>query len=644
MSFGNPAFLYALPAVLLPLIIHLLKLYRSTTIYYTRVSEIKQLKRDQKKVKQLKDLLTLIIRTLAILFLVFAFAQASFTPKNTALNKSNAELSLFIDNSASNQLYDGKGLEEFKNEAIKLLDNLPEEQLLNLITLNNYFKDLNLSEAIKKVNDIELSLLTTAPVLEADSNGKTFIFSDFQKSTWPQTSFINNSQAYKAFKTESNIAIDTVYALAVKDVRGDQKILSQISRTTNAAKKCTYKLSLNGEVLVSKILDFGNDNTLNDTIFIPADSLKYSQISIDIEDANGLIFDNSYKLIVPPLQKSKVLIYTAKNDAKAFEKLLSNDKEYQAEVLVQGRDNFVSTPYDNLLIVAGINQLDVNLKAELQRLEEKGGVCLFFPGKDAETSLLDYFKSKNIVLNFQNSNDNQLLAFRFKHPFFKDVFSRIPNKPELPYVNNAYAISGHAAYEELISGVYGALAIEKNNQDFSLILSGIPYAEAGNSNFFQHALFVPFALKALEKYNPQKGNIRLIGTRLYSEIYRNGEAEIFYNKQSLAILPWKKQFGKSYLDLDGINLSAGFYTIKSEDFNAEFAINYTRSESNINFYSNSELENFGITSIASDDLLSKANLSDQKSNASYLFFALVFILLLLESIVNKLIGNGRKTL
>ena len=184
MIFGNPAFLYALPVVFVPVIIHFLKLYRTTTFYYSRVEDIKRLKKDQKKVKQLRDLLTLLLRSLAILCLVLAFAKPSFTTndKNDTLN--NKALLFVIDNSPSNDLGNNKGLSAYKTALINTLDNLPEEQSIALTTADEVWENELIGDAIKKVSGLGASNKAFETIALADSNVSMIIFSDFQSEEW----------------------------------------------------------------------------------------------------------------------------------------------------------------------------------------------------------------------------------------------------------------------------------------------------------------------------------------------------------------------------------------------------------------------------------------------------------------------------
>ena len=75
MSFVYPAFLWALAALSIPIIIHLFNFRRYKTVYFPDISFLKEVKQETDSRSKIKHWLVLLMRLLAISFLVFAFAQ-----------------------------------------------------------------------------------------------------------------------------------------------------------------------------------------------------------------------------------------------------------------------------------------------------------------------------------------------------------------------------------------------------------------------------------------------------------------------------------------------------------------------------------------------------------------------------------------
>src|SRR5882724_3041402 len=97
MSFGYPAFLWALLALAIPVIIHLFNFRKTTRIYFSNTKFLKQVKEETTQKRRLKQYLVLASRLLFIFFLVIAFAQP-FLPAREQIGKGR-EVTLYLDNS-----------------------------------------------------------------------------------------------------------------------------------------------------------------------------------------------------------------------------------------------------------------------------------------------------------------------------------------------------------------------------------------------------------------------------------------------------------------------------------------------------------------------------------------------------------------
>ncbi|MBC8377016.1 MAG: BatA domain-containing protein [FCB group bacterium] len=105
MTFLNPIFLWFLPLISIPIIIHLLAKRKSKLIDFPSLKFLKLLEQDALRKFNIKQLILLIIRTLMILLIILAFARPGLD-RSTGfrLNSGSIDLLIFaIDNTASNQ-------------------------------------------------------------------------------------------------------------------------------------------------------------------------------------------------------------------------------------------------------------------------------------------------------------------------------------------------------------------------------------------------------------------------------------------------------------------------------------------------------------------------------------------------------------
>lgn len=137
MSFVYPAFLFASALVAIPIIVHLFNFRRYKTVYFTNVRFLKEVKEETTSRSKLKHLLVLAARVLAVLFLVFAFAQP-FIPvsKNDLPKDGNRGISIFIDNSfsMSAEADDEALLLKAKRKAREIVDVYGETGRFQLLT------------------------------------------------------------------------------------------------------------------------------------------------------------------------------------------------------------------------------------------------------------------------------------------------------------------------------------------------------------------------------------------------------------------------------------------------------------------------------------------------------------------------------
>ena len=122
MTFLSPFFLWLLPLVAVPVIIHLLAKRKSKLIDFPSLKFLKLLEQDALRKFNVKQLILLIIRTLMILFIILAFARPGMD-RSSGFRLSSGSIDMLIialDNTASNRSnfenIDRAWLQKFSNE------------------------------------------------------------------------------------------------------------------------------------------------------------------------------------------------------------------------------------------------------------------------------------------------------------------------------------------------------------------------------------------------------------------------------------------------------------------------------------------------------------------------------------------------
>ena len=137
MTFLAPWILAALPAALIPVVIHLLNRGRPRPIHWAAMQMLLESVRKNQRRLQLRDLILLILRILVVAVLVFLFARfALWAPAGSAgLVPTPVSAMLVLDVSASMGQSDGRTsrLESAREAALKLLDKISADSVCGVI-------------------------------------------------------------------------------------------------------------------------------------------------------------------------------------------------------------------------------------------------------------------------------------------------------------------------------------------------------------------------------------------------------------------------------------------------------------------------------------------------------------------------------
>jgi len=156
MIFQFPSFLWALGALLIPILIHLFNFRKTTQIYFSNTRFLKQVKQETTQKRKIKQYLILAARLLFIFFLVMAFAQP-FLPAAEQVG-SQKNVAIYIDNSLSMSApvaEKKRAIDEASERVREIVTALPPDVKYQLIT-NDFASFSNSFKAKTEVED-ELS-------------------------------------------------------------------------------------------------------------------------------------------------------------------------------------------------------------------------------------------------------------------------------------------------------------------------------------------------------------------------------------------------------------------------------------------------------------------------------------------------------
>ena len=154
MQFLHPEYFYALPALLIPIFIHLFQLRRFKKYAFTNVALLQKIRFQTRKSSQLKKWLILILRLLAMAFMILAFSQPYFS--NQKSTNVPSETVLYLDNSFSMQALGANG-PLFKRAVQDVISGIDEGQKISLFMNDISYQSTTLKDIKNKLLNLNYS-------------------------------------------------------------------------------------------------------------------------------------------------------------------------------------------------------------------------------------------------------------------------------------------------------------------------------------------------------------------------------------------------------------------------------------------------------------------------------------------------------
>jgi hypothetical protein len=584
MRFVHPEILYALFALIIPIIVHLFQLRRFKTEAFTNVVLLKKLETSSRKSSQLKKWLTLITRLLLVGSLIMAFAQPYF-PNQVASNDEK-ELSIFLDNSYSMSLK-GENGELFLRAKEDLIEYLPENEKFHLATHTDNYKDLTKKE-LKSIifdisytsNTLDFKNLITKSISNFNKKTKTkrnlIVLSDFQ-------SFENSFQAdstdaidyhlvkYKPINTQ-NFSIDTLYLK--KDSNSKQLIFKIKSSTVSNAtlpvsifnfNKLLGKFSLKFDDESEKIYQFDIDDT----------EIKGGKIII--EDS-GLRYDNSLYFSITKPEPINVLVIS-NTYTEYFDRIFKNERFNYKQVLIENLEYSEMTSND-VILLNELSEIPETLSLSVENAKKDNKVIGIIPGKNANVfSYNILFKALNFkAYQAKINREIKLTNINFGHPLFTNVFTEKVENFDYPTFESYFSSNTSNSALDFSNG--GAF-LELNGKSFRF---NAPIEN--NSNFKQSPLIVlSFYNLALQAQSSEKlyYNIGQPNSISVKSILKSDEV-LKIERDNEIYIP-RQEFSGEYVSLTLADFpkTAGHYVITNADKDTlqHLAFNYNTKESKL---------------------------------------------------------------
>jgi len=520
MMFVYPAFLWALAAVSIPIIIHLFNFRRYKKVYFTNVKFLKELQHQSKSKSRLREILVLIARCLAIACLVLAFCQPVLYDKDVIITNTGAKaVSVYIDNSFSMENVNKQGplLEIAKNKAkeiVKAFGNGDKFQIITNDFEGKHQRFHTKEDAINVIDEVKISssVRLFSDVLKRQSeflsssnlaNQKVYILSDAQRTTFNLSDIQNDTSVkitivpLKANEI-NNIYIDSCWFETPLQQKGFiQKLHANIvNYGNNDLEIGSAKLFLNKQQIAisSFSVEANSKKEIQFTFECKQEGVNYG--SIKIEDF-PITFDDELFFAFNSKVNVSVCLINGKEQSldNSISTLFKTDSLFKVNSFLEQSIDFNTFKTCDVIILNQLAELSSGLTSELLKFTEKGGSIVFIPAQNA--NLVSYNQSLSTLQmpNLQALDTGSLKVDKIEmaSKFYAGVFEKVNDRLNLPLVTKHFKLTRSSNMDfETILQLQNADAMfgvsKKNNA--SVYLFSTPLNEKC-TNFSKHALFVP---------------------------------------------------------------------------------------------------------------------------------------------------------
>ena len=519
MAFLYPSFLWALAAVLVPVVIHLFNFRRYKKVYFSNVRFLRELQMETKSRSRLKELLVLAARCLALASLVLAFSRPFAPSAGSTPNSGAPRIAVYIDNSYSMENVGRHGplLEVARKEAKDLVKAYGGSARFYIVT-NNFDggeqRWRTQDDAMEFIENIRVCPVprTLAEVSKrqqgflartGDKPAAMYYFSDVQKSTFgledlnPDTTAQITVFPLRVNKV-NNVVADTCWFVSPVRQQGfSQRLRAQVvNRGDNNIDAGSARLFLNGQQVALSTFSVraGSTATVDFSYVQKSGGFHYGRV--EIEDY-PVTFDDRLHFAYDARMNISVAAINGANaqDQNALAALFRNDSVFDFRTFSESAVDYGAFATADLIVLNQVEEVSSGMLSELQKYADGGGGIVIVPPAGPGPSYDKALSSFGLPL--PGAPDTAAVSAATIDPasgFWTGVFEKLEPRMNMPRVNLHFVLKKNAinaGIEQLLSLDNGdalLVAARRGNANFFMFTSPLfgPF-----SNFSRHALFVP---------------------------------------------------------------------------------------------------------------------------------------------------------
>ena len=609
MQFIHPSFLWALAALAVPIIIHLFHFRRFKKVYFTNVHLLKEIKEETSTRSRLRNLLILLMRCLALAFLVFAFAQPIISNSKQEDGQSRA-VSMFLDNSFSMQAEqsDIPLITIIKDKGKEIINTYEDQDVFLILTSDvesKHQRHVDKETALSFIDEITITpevtdLQSLSKIMDrlenriADYKLERFYLSDFQSNITlfeaPIDTSINVTLIPTRAVQENNVSLSNIEWMAPIAMKGeDNQLIIEVSNYGNEVEEVELRMSFEDQERPLGTVRIPPKGKAYDTTALQVNTGGWHEIELNIDDY-PIAFDNRMYGSFEIKDELNILSIYQNNSNNYLKTALEGIEYYNVQQKPRDQIRYEEFAQMELIILDDLTSLSTGLVNELVKYVRGGGNVLIFPSANADNtsynSLLAKLDADRLLqLEKEAKTVSDLNTDEF---IFSDVFLTTRRNLRLPTSQSNWKLqnSSTSNRERLLTYRDGASFLNKYRIDKGNLYLCTAALNASQSDLVLNAeIWVPMLYKmaiATGTRNP-----------LY---YTIGEDEVIASSSLLGIqeggylMTGREEFipgisgsrGEQYIDVRDQIEEDGQYELSSEGKLLQtLSYNYSRQESDV---------------------------------------------------------------
>ncbi|MFN3874391.1 MAG: BatA domain-containing protein [Flavobacteriales bacterium] len=621
MSFLHPAFLWALAALAIPVLIHLFQLRRFRRVDFTHVRLLAEVTRQTRARRKVQHWLVLLARCMAIAALVLAFAQP-YLPGEGAAAAGDRAVSVYIDDSHSMDGQNARGrlLDQARKAAQEIIAGhaaTDRFQVLNgrfdgrqqaLLSREEALLAAAKADASPYSRTISKVLARQREALAASSapQRRAYVITDLQRGiadveAWADDSTIATVIVPLEPDGTANLSIDSAwFASPVRRLGQLEELHARI--TNHGAQELVnvpLRLSIDGtqraaiavtappQASVDNVLRFRNDSP----------GLHWAEISIADQPVT---FDDRLWLAYRTIGQLRVLLVSG-GDAptdRAVAAVFAGDSLHAFEQRDYRSLDLALLDQADLLLLNALPEVPGGLVQAVEAFARSGGSVAVLPpagGDPARHASLFQALGASPPARL-DTGMARVDRIDLEHPFYRDVFSSMPRNVDLPFARDRWHLRPAPGSDALLRTQDGLPYLTRTPiGKGSAYLLAAPLAER-SGNLARHALFATSLLRMAELSRPTNAPYAVIGAE--ASLPADGiplgaeQPPRLLGPRGAALLPEVRRApAGAALVVHGEDLAPGHYAlVAGSDTLAGYALNLARAESDLRAMPAAELQ------------------------------------------------------